>query len=93
MRSNSIEYGYPVIKQTLKLLDRLCTGPEHQPTKCLCAIGLVPAYKVSPADSVVSFVCNAVFDLIVLGSNVGVVDVHGFDTCKYLDGFIVMAMG
>ena len=39
-----------------------------------------------------AFVCNAVFEFVILGLDVRVIGGHGLDTRKSLEGFVVAAM-
>jgi hypothetical protein len=80
-------------RRTLKLLDCLCACAEDETAKGFCAVGLVPADEVSPADGVLAFIVDAVFDFVILGSDIRVVRGFSFNACKYLDGFLVMAVG
>jgi hypothetical protein len=77
----------------LKLLDCLCACAEDETAKGFRAVGLVPADEVPPADGVLAFIVDTVFDFVVLGGDVWVIHGFSFNACKYLDGFLVMAVG
>lgn len=84
---NVIDKSSAADVRTFKLLDKLGSGSENEPSKGLGSI-LVRFEQVSPSNKMFLFVGDAVLDFLLLGNDKGIASLESFQAGQDAGGFL-----